>query len=464
MISIFTFNEGGGTKRLLTLSHEAPLIPRLALDTLKSAMNRKEIEVIVGPRQCGKTTLLIQILEHLQKEEGVRSEQIYYCNLDWLVDLSFLDSPLHFSELLFPTPNPQERIYLFIDEIQRLKEPGRILKGLYDLNLNLKMVVSGSSSLEIRAKLKEFLTGRKFEHHLYPISFKEWVLHHRSDFQGRVLAKYPQQGEASLIRLLQEDQKKYGPMLQELFWEFATFGGYPKVLRSPKGERWALLEEIYSSYVKKDVVEFMKIERPDLYNNLVKTLAFQIGNLINIAELGSLLGSQYLTLRKYLDILSQTYITYQLPPLVGNHRNEIKLAHKAYFVDTGLRNYVTGQLDPDANRLRGEILENTLFTELIKQMPPGTSLSFWRTKAGTEVDFIIDLGNKEFIPVEIKAGQARLGTLTKSFHSFIGEYRPSRAIFANQGTVGAYQAGDKSTVFYLPYHWIPLLDGLWQRS
>lgn len=463
MLRVYTFDDQGLPRKEIDLKPPTKLIDRQSYQTIKDKINRNEIEVILGPRQCGKTTLLYQLIDHLQKEKGISSQQIVYSNLDWVVDYSFFKSPLTFYDKMKAIVGEDKKIYLFLDEVQRLNNPGKFLKGLYDLNANMKIIVSGSSSLEIRSKLKEYLTGRKRETLLYPISLLEWVVHQRSDFYGRVLDTLNKISEKDFIRSLNHFEKIYGSLVKESFNEILTFGGYPKVLCAPQSEKRDVLDEIYTSYIKRDVVEFMKIEKPDLYNNLVKSLAHQVGNLVNYAELSSLLGGNQITIKKYVNILSQTYVIHLLPPLLGNRRNEIKQAHKVFFIDNGLRNLVSGNLSKPSIETDGFALENVVFSEVTKHLIKGNNLFFWRTKGGTEVDFVIDVEKETVIPVEVKRGMARKGQLTKSFHSFIKSYQPHRAIFANQSTIDQHQFG-QTTVFYLPYYWIPLISRIGVRA
>lgn len=461
MFEAMTFDEAGLPRRRIELKYDQPLVLRRAFQLLSKAVERKDIEVVLGPRQCGKTTLLVWLIEFLKKEKAIASDRIIYCDLDWIVDFSLFDSPLKFYEKITALLDPRQRTYLFLDEVQRLSEPGRFLKGLYDLNPNIKIIVSGSSSLEVRSKLKEYLTGRKKETHLYPICFLDWVIHQISDFHGRVIDTFDSSSTDQFVKTLEHNDGIYGADLRKWFWDMATFGGYPRVLLANIPDKMHELEEIYTSYVKKDVVEFMKIERPDLYNNLVKALAHQTGNLLNFSEVSSLLGGNQATIKKYTDMLNQTYVTHLLPPLLGNRRNEIKHAHKIFFIDSGLKNWIGGNLSIDAAQRRSDVLENTIFAEIFKNLNKGCNLFFWRTKAGTEVDFIIEAGDRVFIPIEVKLGPAKLGQLTKSFHSFIDTYKPFRAIFANDSTIGLKTFGG-TEVFYLPYYWVPLVCGLWK--
>jgi predicted AAA+ superfamily ATPase len=110
----------------------------------------------------GKTTLLFQLKEILEKKEKIAKENIYYFNLDLFSDLELFQSQNNFIQFIKNrVDSNNNRLYLLIDEAQRIEDAGLFFKGIYDLNLPIKLVLTGSSSLEIRAKTAEPLTGRK---------------------------------------------------------------------------------------------------------------------------------------------------------------------------------------------------------------------------------------------------------------------------------------------------------------
>jgi predicted AAA+ superfamily ATPase len=119
-----------------------------------------------------------------------------------------------------------------------------------------------------------------------------------------------------------------------------------------------------------------------------------------------------------MNILQETYIAAYLPPFVSSRRNEIKSSHKCFFLDNGLRNFALRQFNPLTHRTdRGALIENLVFTEFVKDNAlQKEELFFWRTKGGAEVDFVLQ-GKSGFVPIEIKAGTARAGLLSRSFHN-----------------------------------------------
>jgi len=427
---------------------------RRDIDPITGRFDKNLIEMIIGPRQSGKTTLLFLLISRLLSN-GISPEQIFYLNLDTTIVLSQFENPSIFVEKLTAHRKDNERVYLIIDEVQRLKTPGIFLKGIYDLKKNIKIFVSGSSSLEIRSKSKEFLTGRKRETHLLPLSFSEIVDNEKKlpeTLQGMTLSE-------ETIDQWRRNDTIYGAYLSRKIAETAIYGGYPAVYLSENDEeRREVLAEIYNSYVRKDVIDLMNIEKVDIFMKLVQALSSQVGNLINKSEICSLIGSNAVTISKFINILKETYITWYLPPYVSAKRNEIKSAHKCFFVDNGLRNFSVKLFSSLSNRPdKGAVLENLVFTELLKKMSISDELYFWRTKAGAEMDFVFQQ-NDNAIPIEIKSGSAIPGRYSRSFHSFLNRFSPEFAIYLNKDMFKIDKVGN-TKVFCIPTHWF-LLFGI----
>ena len=455
MIRYRTLDIEGIWGRLESLEFDAGLyIQRFRINDILKRLDLPLIEVILGPRQSGKTTLLFMIISELLSRNIV-PEQIFYINMDTIIPTEQFKNPMLLVRQLADQGLAGERAYLFIDEVQRLEYPGRFLKGVYDLGKDIKIVVSGSSSLEIKAKIKESLAGRKRETYLLPLSFREYVLH------GKRLPPTLNHVELDRSSVGQwvENEALYGRYLRNRMEEVAVFGGYPGVLKQQKREeRLEELSEIHTSYVKRDIIEFLNMEKPARINQLIKVLAGQVGNLMNKSEIASLTGTNTVTLSKYLNILQETYVTAYLPPLVSNRRNEIKRAHKCFFLDNGFRNLSISQFNSLGDRTdKGPLLENMVFSELLKHRTLDQGIRFWRTKAGSEVDFVISR-EQEDIPVEIKAGPARPGRLSKSFHAFLDHFSPKKGLFLNRDLFHVTDI-KQTRVYYIPIHWF-LFSGL----
>lgn len=376
------------------------------------AFENLDIIVVYGPRQVGKTTLFYMWMKNLI-EAGTDPKNIFYFKADDpLIQTDFFD---HFSSLhhFVKEYKNSGKAFVFCDEVQKIPNIGVFLKNLADLrDPELKIMVTGSSSLELRQKTHESLTGRKEVFCLYPFSFKEFLseIKGRSDWQASI-----------------ESESDFN--------EFVTYGGYPKVvLAKDISQKKSALNEIYTSYIQKDITDFLRIEHPDAFNRLVRLLADQIGNLLNIHELSSTLGMNRLTLEKYIHILEETFVIKRLPPFYKNPRKEITKMPKVYFLDTGLRNYIAGNLNtfPGERGDIGKVAENHVFTEYHKALSDLEKLYFWRTQTGAEVDFIFEKNENTFFPIEIKYAIAP--SFPRAMRSFIETYPVKEAVLFQRST------------------------------
>ncbi|MCD6219836.1 ATP-binding protein [Candidatus Calescamantes bacterium] len=401
-----------------------------------------EITLLVGARQVGKTVLLKMLKDALIKE-GIPESNILYFNLDIISDWEFFQSQREFIQFLRERSS-KGKIFVFVDEAQRVPESARFFKGVYDSNLNIKLVLTGSASLELKTRFKESLTGRKRIFHLHPFSFKEYLK-----------AKDP-----ALIETLNIPSPS--PLTQKRFLsfieEYCRWGGYPRVVFSENSEeRIHLLTEIYTSYIDKDIVGFLQIKNKLAFSRLVKLLSAQIGQLVNITELSSSLNLDRGTVERYIQALQETYIITPLYPYFRNPRQEIVKQHKIYFNDMGLRNYALQNFSPFPERPdKGQLLENTVFGEILLSLTPFQKIRFWKTKAGAEVDFLLIQG-EEILPIEVKT-TLKKPQISKSLRNFIQKYSPAESCVVNLSIIHKKITIDKTQILFLhPYHLSPFL-------
>ncbi|GBD96912.1 MAG TPA: ATP-binding protein [Nitrospirae bacterium] len=393
-------------------------VEREILKEVAGHLDKPEITLITGSRQVGKTVLIEQLKEYLIRNRKLSPDLIFSYNLDLVQDWETFENQSQFIELL-KDRSQRRKIYVFVDEAQKVKEAARFFKGVYDSRINAKLILTGSSSLEIKAKFKETLAGRKRVFHLPSFTFFEFL-----KVKDKTLAKYLKKRK----RLTLIDRKK----LVALYKEYMTFGGYPRVVLS-KGidEKRSILQEIYSSYVEKDAVGFLNIRNKTAFNRLIKLLAAQIGQLVNIEELSVNLGADRNTIERYISALEDTFIIKKINPYYRNPRQEIIKAGKIYFLDLGIRNLVLENfISFEEKSDKGLVLENAVFIELFFALRNKTGdIHFWRTKQGAEVDFVIERG-LELLPAEVKYALKK-ETITTGLRSFIEKFQPENALMAN---------------------------------
>lgn len=410
------------------------LVQRAIFPEIVQHLERPEISVIIGPRQVGKTTLLSQLRNHLI-QNGYKDSNIYSFNLDIITELGLFESQQKFIAFLRERIG-QEKLFVFIDEAQRIKNAGIFLKGIYDLSLPVKFVLTGSSALEIRTKIHESLTGRKRIFYLYPFNFGEYILSkdtalHSAIMSGNTLSPYSQEGALSNFQTL------------------INWGGYPKVcLENNIAEREKELKEIFASYIEKDIVGFLKIKNHLTFSKLVVLLAAQTGQLLNVATIAKTLQTSRKTIENYLDILDKTFVIKKVQPFFKNYRKEVAKMPKIYFLDNGIRNFALKAFqDFETRQDRGTILENFVFTEILKST--NEELRFWRTKEKIEVDFALESRNNEIIPIEVKSAQFKIPEIPRGLRSFIGKYQPKQAFVVNLGLNSQILYNQKTTVNFI---------------
>jgi predicted AAA+ superfamily ATPase len=224
--------------------------------------------------------------------------------------------------------------------------------------------------------------------------------------------------------------------------EYVIYGGYPAVVLENQQERkLLLLRDIYESYVRKDINQLFTVENVTAFNDLVRLMALQIGNLVNLHEVTTSLSISRPTVEKYLFVLENTFILKRVPPFFASKRKEVVKMPKVYYHDTGMRNQVIRNFQslsmrPDA----GALIENSVFRSLNTRLSLTDELKFWRMKNGSEVDFIME--GERVIPVEVKYTAMKSPRLPSGIRSFVREYRPERAYVVTRDCFGKLEMDD----------------------
>ena len=409
------------------------MIKRKLFVDLVDHLPQKEMSLIIGPRQAGKTTLMEMLKEHLDN----RGERTLFLNLDIEWDRPHFESQAALIKKI-ELELGRQRGYVFIDEIQRKDDSGLFLKGLFDLKLSYKFIISGSGSLELKQKIHESLVGRKRLFELSTVSLGEFI-NHRTDYCY----------EENLADFLAIETDR----AHQLLSEYMQFGGYPRiVMATEQREKLRLIDEIYRSILEKDIAYLLKLDKPDVFSALIKVLAGQIGQLMNYTELSSTLNVSFATVKNYLWYAQKIFLVELIAPYARNVRKEISKSPVPYFWDLGLRNYSLGLFGHlESPFEKGFVFENLVFLLLRQKLRfKAAKLNFWRTKAKAEVDFVIEAG-KRLIPVEVKYKHLKQDKVPASLRSFIAKYSPERAYIINLDMSKTIKI-KKTALFFLPFH------------
>ena len=238
-------------------------INRFLEKDLRRYLKKKEIIAVVGPRQCGKTTLLKHIFKDLKNALFLDFEDRETLEL-------FNEDVKSFIDLYV-----KKYDYLFIDEFQYAKEGGKNLKYIYD-NHKTKIVISGSSVSGLSIHSIKYLVGRIFVFNLHPFSFEEYLSYKEPRIYNQIYLK----------------RKLSRPIIERItpyFNEFCIFGGYPRIiLAKDKEEKEIVLKNIYNTYFLKEIKEILNLPDDHKLSKLIHALALQIGNIINYNELSDI--------------------------------------------------------------------------------------------------------------------------------------------------------------------------------
>jgi predicted AAA+ superfamily ATPase len=312
------------------------------------ADGRKAI-ILLGARQVGKTTLMKTLFSE--------RDDVLWMNGD-TTNARILLNPQSVEQLRVMIGRHK---VLVVDEAQRVPDIGIVLKLIIDNIPQVKVVATGSSSLDLASRTSEPLTGRKRQFALFPLSFAEMAGHHGL------------------------------PAEQNLLQHRLVYGYYPDIVNSP-GEERSLLQELSDSYLYKDILALDKIKKSEHLTRLLRALSFQVGSQVSYTELGRLCGLDNKTVEKYITILEQAFVVFRLGSYARNLRNELKASRKIYFTDNGIRNALIADLRPVELRDDiGKLWENFLVSERFKRNAYSENYAnpwFWRTSAQQEIDYV----------------------------------------------------------------------------
>ncbi len=333
---------------------------RLIQNTVEKWLFKGKIIIIYGPRQAGKTTLSKQILEKYG-DDGL------YLNCEF----HSIKEQLKVAEPALIRAFLGNKKIVVLDEAQSIQNIGRILKTFIDEYKDIQIIATGSSSFDLANKINEPLTGRSIELTLLPLSVKEIIDNDgMPDFRAN---------EETIFR----------------------FGLYPGVYNKKKSQEAMRveIETIESGYLYKDILSFDEIRKPTILKDILKLLAFQVGNEVSLNEIAQKLEISTGTVDKYIDLLEKCFITKRIYAFSRNLRNEVKKSFKVYFIDIGIRNSIIqnyNSIDSRPNDI-GALFENFFVIERFKKsINPGKSpyYYFWRTYDQKEIDLIEEYGGQ----------------------------------------------------------------------
>ena len=376
------------------------LYKRKIFDKIQPYLGDETVIVLHGARQVGKTHILFYIRDWLL----AKSKKVLYYDLEYPELLADLNGGVEvfISDLIGKGYIKEEEIYILIDEIQYLDNPSSFLKIIADHYKNIHLIVSGSSTFDIKSKFKDSLAGRTTSFEIFPLNFEEFL-----EFKG---ISYNPSLVASSSGILN---------LKENYTEFVKYGGYPKVvLEKTEEKKKSYLLQVIDTYIRKDIRDLAKVEDVRKFNNMLKVLASQSSSLLDLRSLSRETNISLPTLSKYLSILEETFVIKRVSPYSKSPSVEISKNPKIFFLDSGLQSILW--LNSFQGSLLASIFETNLFGELVKKFGRQT-VHFWRTKTQLELDFIVEKEDDSIIPIEVKTNFQQFDQ--KTINLFLKKYK-----------------------------------------
>ncbi len=360
------------------------------LNQLIGFQDTEPVKVITGIRRCGKSSLLKLMAAHLT-ETGILPEQIVEMNFESNVfrKMSADDVYTYVKQQMVP----KKRMYLFLDEIQRVEAWEDAVNALR-VDLGCDIYVTGSNAYLLSSEYSTYLSGRCVEIKMLPLSFREFLSFH--NFEVREIQSVFGGTHKQIV-----DQNGERYELREAFDAFMRFGGMPGVAEVgfDQEKALALLDGIYSTVVVRDILEREKrrgqkrITDPILLRKIIMFLADNIGSNISMTSIGNTLMSEGLltegkrksapsahTVQAYVHALMESYFFYEIKRFDIKGKDYLRTLGKYYIVDIALRNYLLGF----RNRDSGHAIENVVYFELLRR---GYDVAIGKID-NMEVDFI----------------------------------------------------------------------------
>lgn len=416
-------------------------LKRIIYNDVVGDLRRKEIGIIIGPRQVGKTTLLKELASHHRKIK----ERYRYFNLEMPADAHYFGRD--FKDVL--TDIEKGKGIVLIDEFHYLPNATKLFKAIYDGLPGVKVYATGSSAIEMHRHLKESLAGRRRLYRLFPLSFAEWL-----------------PSKSKTIKLPNDIQSKVSSHVHHIFKkyveEFIIFGGMPGLVHEENVEsKKRLLLDFVVTYIQKDIKALLREEDILSFNRLLSLLAAQEGGLLSENSTSQALNYSLRQVRKDLAILNQTFLLDILKPFFTNRGRELKQTNKIYYFDSGIRNAILRDFRPLNQRPdKGVLLESFVLHEMQKNLRVGQEIYYWRTREKDEVDFVL-LQDRIPIAIEVKS-RLQMPEIPEGVKNFIHKYPECKKVVVINEDLQETIIYRGKTVIFVPNYYAYLLPFLFE--
>jgi len=334
---------------------------------LKKYLKTQEIMLILGTRRSGKSTLLYQLIDFLKTSP----KQILFINLDEPLFQSKADNPTFLNKIIDDYINQNKesnQFYIFIDEVQNYEYWIQTIKTFYDINKNIKFILTGSTSALLKNTASTRLSGRYFTSTIFPLSFKEFL-----DFKN-----------LNNLSLIQK---------QHAVNQYLQYGGFPRVvLEKDEILKQDILKNYFQTIYLKDIIFTNKIRNNKEVFDLLYYVLSNIGVPFSYKNIAKILDISPDTVIEYLSYAEQAYLIFQISKYDSSVKKQLLNHKKIYCIDTGLVNSVSFKFSEN----RGRLLENLVFASLI-----ANKKEVFYHKENNECDFLIRDGRKIIQAIQV---------------------------------------------------------------
>ncbi|HUW42717.1 MAG TPA: ATP-binding protein [Thermoplasmata archaeon] len=421
--------KGGGLSE-----HIEKIQPRDALDELRSYLDGRQMVLITGPRRVGKTTAMILLMQELL-DGGTDPKRIFYFSFDEILSREhsvLQDVVAYYLDNVHPgKPTRGSPAYLFLDEVQFVRDWPVMLKRLYETVPHVKMFASGSSSLEVHKGMAESLAGRAFDVRMSTLSFREFL-----QFRGIDIPALPPIGSGKAasekMRLVKSD-------VQRNLDDYLVRGGFPEIVdegsiaRVHNYIRQSVLERV----VYHDLPEADSVASPASLMHLLRILASISSQRVELANIAPAIGMKPQTASKYLSVLERAHLASICYNYTKSEVKQARSSKKAYLADNGLISSMLGYDESTRGAELGRLAETAAYNHLSRM----TKTYFWRDVQGNEVDLVC-LTRSGPLPIEVKYQASIYKSDAKGLLRFCNVHGVKRALLVTKDKEGSMAFGD----------------------
>ncbi len=392
---------------------------------IMKSIEDKKITSIIGPRQAGKTTIVYEVISHLLKI-GTEPERIAYAQFDTAGMIAkgavteIISS--RSASLNEPPAEFKKRVYIFIDEAHKLETWAEEVKQWHDMKLNIKFIVTGSSSLRILKGSGESLAGRIRHFTMLPMNFREFISgkYGISVEKANISISFLNKLNAALLPNMHR--------IKLAFSEYMLKGGYPETISKDTQEAFRMLLDYKDLSLQRDMFEAENIRDVKSLRELVAVLASIATERVNYSKIASILGIKSDTVKKYLGLLEDTYLIKELKVFSKKPYFSVRKERKIAFIDTGMANAINSRYqlnhEETAKLVENFVARSVFEAELLKTINP--EVSYWLSEKGMEIDCIAEL--EQAVPIEVKYRESVKPEDTQELQSFMEKFKTSTGI------------------------------------